>query len=115
MDGVYENIRTGLAAIAGAVVSLKAFPGETKAQKVGNLLSGAAFAVFGGSGAASYFHIKDIWVHDLYVFTAGLFGLAIYSALIETIKKFDFGAAISLVVGGSISSLASLFKKGGNQ
>jgi hypothetical protein len=99
-----------VAAGAGALVGLKALPGATLLERISNAFAGFAFASFAGPAVVDHIGVVGPNIRSGIIFIIGAAGLVIFNAVIEGIKKTDFGARI----GDAIDRLFSwLPRKGG--
>jgi hypothetical protein len=86
---------TYLAAIAGAILGLKAIPGTSVKERWGNLLMGALLAIYIGPAMVDYLHITSVRVAAGITFALGAAGLVAFAAIIDGIRQTQFGAIIS--------------------
>lgn len=84
-----------LAAAAGALVGLKAMPGTSMPEKLGNLGAGFALAAWAGPAIVDYLSVAKPSIAAGIVFGVGACGLVAFNALISAIRATDFGAWIS--------------------
>ena len=94
-----------VAAAAGSVVGLYAFPGATWALRATNVLAGFVIAVYGGTSLVEHLHIESIRIAAGVIFIAGATGLVVFNSTIEAIRKVDWSGWIRSVLPG---------KKGGD-
>lgn len=92
-DAIVTN--TYVAALAGALLGLKAVPGGTIKDRLANLLFGLLMAVYVGPALVDYLHITSRNVSACIVFSVGAAGLVAFGALVEGIKQTQFGTIIS--------------------
>jgi len=86
---------TYLASLAGAILGLKAIPGVTLKERVGNLLFGFLLAVFVGPAMVDYLHITSVRVASGLTFALGAAGLVAFAAIMDGIRQTQFGAIIA--------------------
>lgn len=79
-----------IAAIAGAFLGLRAWPGSTWAQKASNLGLGFVFAIFVGPAAAEWLGVTSPRISAAIVFGCGAAGLVAFAAVIDGIKETKF-------------------------
>lgn len=86
---------TYVAAVAGAILGLRAFPGNSFAERLSNLLFGFLLAIFVGPALVDYLHISSVRVAAGLVFALGAAGLVVFAAAIEGIRQTQFGTIIA--------------------
>lgn len=86
---------TYVAALAGAILGLKAIPGSSFAERAGNLLFGFLLAVFVGPALVDYLHIVSMRVASGLIFAMGAAGLVAFAAIMEGVRQTQFGTIIS--------------------
>jgi hypothetical protein len=92
-DSITAN--TYVAALAGAILGLRAFPGDSFLGRLSNLLFGFLLAVFVGPAAIDYFHITSMRLAAGLVFVIGAAGLVVFAAVLDGVKQTKFGDIIS--------------------
>lgn len=75
------------AAVAGAVVGLKAVPGTTFLERLANVVLGTLIAVFTGPALVEYLHVTSMKVAAGLTFAVGTAGLVAFSAIMDGIKQ----------------------------
>ena len=85
----------GLAAIAGALLGLKALPGATIWERLANVSAGFFIAVFAGPALVEQMEVSSLKIAAGIIFGMGAAGLVIFGAIIEAIRKTDLGAWVS--------------------
>lgn len=86
---------TWVAALAGAILGLKAIPGGTFLERLANVLFGFLLAVFLGPAAVDYLHVVSVKIASGLTFAVGAAGLVIFAAVIDGIKQTQLSAIIS--------------------
>lgn len=86
---------TYIAALAGAILGLKAIPGASFAERAGNLLFGFLMAVFLGPAIVDWLHIASTRIASGITFATGAAGLVGFAAIMEGVRQTQFGAIIS--------------------
>jgi hypothetical protein len=84
-----------LAGLVGALLSLKWTPGLSMKEKVFNVLTGLAFAVFVAPAAIEWFGITSPRITSVAAFGLGLFGLSLAAQCVEGIREVKLGELIS--------------------
>jgi hypothetical protein len=92
-DSITTN--TYIAALAGAILGLKAIPGVSLAERIGNLVFGFLMAVFMGPAMVDYLHITSVRISAGLTFAIGAAGLVAFAAIVEGIRQTQFGTIIS--------------------
>jgi len=92
-----DNLATNtyIAAVAGAILGLRAFPGSSLLERFTNLFSGFLFAVFIGPAIVDYLHISSLRLAAGLVFAVGASGLVIFAAMLEGVKQTQFGVILA--------------------
>ena len=86
---------TFVAAIAGALLGLRALPGASLVEKGLNLLFGFMLAVFIGPAVVEWLGVVSIKRAAGIIFVVGAAGLVLFGAIIDGIKQTSFGNIIS--------------------
>jgi hypothetical protein len=86
---------TYVAAFAGAVLGLKAIPGDSRGTRAANLLFGFLIAVYGGPAAVDYLHVTSVKIASGLVFAIGASGLVIFAAVIDGVRQTPLGAILT--------------------
>lgn len=91
-----ESIATNpfVAAFLGAMVGLRALPGNSLGEKVWNLIGGFAFAAFLGPAFAEWAGFESVKLAAGVIFAFGAVGLVVFGSLIEGIKQTQLGPVI---------------------
>lgn len=84
-----------LAALAGAILGLKAIPGVSFRERLANLLMGALLAIYLGPAMVDYLHIQSVRVASGITFALGAAGLVAFAAIMDGIRQTQFGAIIA--------------------
>jgi len=84
-----------IAALAGAILGLKAIPGTSLYERAFNLVSGFGMAIFLGPAIIDYVHITSVRISSGVIFAVGAAGLVGFAAIIDAIKQTKFGEIIS--------------------
>lgn len=92
-DNITGN--TYVAALAGAILGLKAIPGASLAERAGNLACGFGMAIFMGPAIVDWLHIASTRIASGITFAVGAAGLVGFAAIMEGIRQTQFGAIIS--------------------
>lgn len=79
-------------AAAGSMLGLKAMPGASLPEKIGNLCAGFLIATFGGPALIEWLPINSPKLAAFAIFGLGACGLVLWASLIEGIRRTDFGA-----------------------
>lgn len=96
MDFKAEELATNtfIAAFAGALLGLKAWPGGSWPEKFFNIFLGFVIGMIGGPGLAEYFGVTSPRIAAFITLLLGGAGLVLFGALIEGIRQTQFGAFI---------------------
>jgi uncharacterized membrane protein len=70
----------------GSIVALKFAPGASWAERVFNVLAGAACAGYASPAAAEWLHVTSAGMQSGLSFGVGMFGLSLAAAAIEGIR-----------------------------
>ena len=89
------SVSNYLAAAAGALLGLRAFPGSSPRQIVANLVVGALTAVFVGPGLADWEGTTSPRIYAFIIFATGATGLVFFSAVIEGVRQTPFGQILT--------------------
>ncbi len=89
------STNTYVAAFSGALLGLRAFPGNSLVGRVCNLLSGFLMAVFVGPLLTDYMHLTSVHAASGITFVVGAAGLVVFAAVVEGIRQTPFGAIIA--------------------
>jgi len=84
-----------VAALAGAILGLRAIPGGTTVQRVTNLLFGFLLAVFVGPALVEYQHITSLRLAAGLIFAVGAGGLVAFAAIIDGVRETKFAAILT--------------------
>src|SRR5579884_99255 len=84
-----------VAALAGAILGLKAIPGGTFAERLANLLFGFLLAIFVGPAVVDYLHVTSARISSGLIFALGAGGLVVFAAVIEGVRATQFGAILT--------------------
>ncbi len=93
MSGDLDTI-TGnnyIAALAGAILGLKAVPGNSWPERAGNLVCGFSMAIYLGPAIVDYLHIVSVRIGYGMNFAVGAAGLVGFGAVMDAIKQTKFG------------------------
>lgn len=86
---------TYIAALAGAILGLKAVQGPSLGERFANLISGFLMAIFLGPAIVDWLHIASPRIASGITFAVGAAGLVGFAAIMEGIRQTQFGAIIS--------------------
>lgn len=86
---------TFVAALAGAILGLKAVPGASYMERLSNLMFGFLLAVYGGPALVDYLHVTSQKLASGLVFAVGAGGLVVFAALVDGVRQTPLGAIIS--------------------
>lgn len=83
-----------VAAAAGALLGLKALPGESIANKLANVFAGFLLAAWGGAALVEYLEIVNIKIAAGCIFMTGAAGLVVFDSLIQAVKQTNVAAYV---------------------
>jgi hypothetical protein len=101
-----------VAAALGAIVGLRALPGASLIEKVGNVAISFAIASYGGSALVAHMEVKSPQLQAGIIFAVGVTGLVTLGGLFEAVKKT---AAFERVVEWGLSWLPRRNKPEGGE
>lgn len=84
-----------VAAFVGSLVGLKAMPGASIWQRIGNLCLGFGLAVFAGPALAEWAGVTSPKIQAGVVFACGAAGLVAFSAVVDGIKQTPLAQIIT--------------------
>ena len=95
-----------VASAVGAIVGLKAIPGSSLAERIGNVVASFALAVYGGTALVEQMGVSSLKIGAAIVFLVGAAGMVVFNAVVEALKQTDFK--------GWIANWLPARKKGGD-
>ncbi|MEY2875292.1 MAG: hypothetical protein RLZZ373_2663 [Pseudomonadota bacterium] len=89
-----------VAGAAGALLGLKAMVGTTWAERFFNWLIGMMVAGFCAPWLVRWLHLDDVATQTLIGFGLGAFGVSIYLAAADGIKRVDWPQLVVAIIEG---------------
>lgn len=88
-------LHPAVAAAAGSLVGLRALPGVSLKEKIGNLGASFLLAVYGAPWAIEQMAVDSMRLQAGIIFGIGAAGLVFFNAAIEGIKRSDLAAWVA--------------------
>jgi hypothetical protein len=87
-----------VAGAAGSLLGIKSMSGTTWGERFLHLIIGAVCAGYGGPALTDWMHMDSVKVQSFMAFGVGAFGISIYMALVDAIKKIDWTGVITSIL-----------------